>query len=176
MAVKAVTSKIENNLEQIIFSEQALIARVITQATTVENMLNAYIADFYTRCPRGDYQAAYLSFVYDIMNDRSMSLYAKVGILFKVYKRLHGKCVSKSTKSLFEEWLSIRNKFAHGSYIPGSGILYNGVFYEVEELANKHATLQIRILATLEDYSDLRGPYFNQFPLKEAMDSSQVVS
>lgn len=156
-----------NSLDQKIITEHTLIARVITQATIVENMLNAYIADFYTRCPKGDYQAPYLAFNYDIMNDRSMSLYTKIALLFKVYKRIRGESVSKSTKTLFEEWLSIRNKFAHGNYIVDVGILYNGVIFEVQELANKHAELQIKVLASLEDLAELRGPYFNQFPIKE---------
>ena len=158
-----------NILEHKIITEHAMIARVITQATTIETMLNAYIADFYTRCPNDNYQAPYLSFIYDIMNERSMSLYTKIGVLFKVYKRLHGRNVTKSTKTLFEKWLSIRNKFAHGDYIADKGILYNGEFFDVQELANKHAELQVKVLAALEGYADLRGPYFNQFPVKEAL-------
>lgn len=143
-----------------------LLGRVMTQATMLESMIDAYIAEYYTRCPSGSYQNSYLSFMYDVMNDRSVSLNTKKNILFKIHERLHGKAVSKGVKKLFDDWLGIRNKFAHGKHI-GAGILYHGELFDVKDLANKHALLQTKILATLEQYSELRGPYFNHFPIKE---------
>lgn len=155
-----------NSFTAKLITEQALIGRVITQATSIEHMINAYIADFYTRCPNGDYQAPYLAFIYDIMNDRGVSLETKISILLKIYERRFGKA-NKPSRSLFEKWLQIRNKFAHGTYIADKGILYGGEYFDVTKLADEHAGLQIRINAELEKFAELRGPYFSHFPTKE---------
>ena len=146
--------------------DQALIGRVITQATSIECMIDSYIAEFYTRCPDGYYQESYLAFIYDIMNDRGVSLGTKKRILLKIYKREFGKA-NRPNSSLFDKWLQIRNKFAHGTYITDKGILYGGEYFDVTELANEHAELQIRINAELQKFAGLRGPYFNHFPMKD---------
>lgn len=149
---------------QKLLLEQALIGRVVTQATAIEHIIDAYIATFYTRCPAADYQEPYLAFMYDIMNDRGVGLDTKIGILSKVSARLTGH---KLNRTLFTNWLAIRNKFAHGTYIADKGILYGGEFYDVNELADQHATLQIKVNAELEKLSELCGPYFNLIAMKE---------
>ena len=149
-----------------LLTDQILIARVITQATAIETIVNAYIAEYYTRCPEGDYKASYLAFIYDVMNDRGMTLDTKVKVLLKIYVRMFGK-ENKPSKSLFDKWLNIRNKFAHGSYIAEQGILYSGEFFEVKKLAEYHAELQQTINRELDKLAELRGPYFNHFPTKE---------
>ncbi len=146
--------------------ELGLIGRVIAQATSIESMINAYITEFYTRCPKANYQATYLAFMFDVMNDRGISLDTKINILAKIYERMHGNS-GKLNRTLFSNWLKIRNIFAHGTHIADKGILYSGDFFDVEEQAKKHAELQIKINAELERAADLRGPYFNQFPTKE---------
>lgn len=151
---------------QKLLLEQALIGRVITQATSIEHMIDAYIADFYTRCPAAEYQAPYLAFIYDIMNDRGVSLNTKISIIFKIYVRLYGP-ENKPSRSLFDKWVDVRNIFAHGNYIADKGILYGGEFYDVSELADKHAKLQLKINIELEKFAELCGPYFNHFPTKE---------
>lgn len=155
-----------DDFTQKLIVEQALIGRVITQATSIEHMINAYTAEFYTRCPAADYQATYLAFIYDIMNDRGVSLDTKVNVLFKIYERMFDT-ENKPSKSLFTNWLSIRNKFAHGTYITDKGILYSGEFFDVAELADKHAKLQVKVNVELEKFAELRGPYFNHFPAKK---------
>lgn len=155
-----------NDLVQKLIMEQCLIGRVITQATSIERIIDAYITDFYTRCPGTDYQTQYLAFIYDIMNDRSISLNAKVSILIKIYVRLYGS-ENKPSRTIFDNWIKVRNIFAHGSYIADSGILYSGEFYNVSELADRHAKLQQKINIELEKFAELRGPYFNYFPTKK---------
>ena len=76
------------------------------------------------------------------------------------------KSPEKGARKLFEDWLNIRNKFAHGMQI-GENILYSGEAFNIQELADKHSKLQLKINAFLEKYSVLRGPYFSQMPLKE---------
>jgi len=151
---------------QKLIIEQALIGRVITQATSIEHIINAYTAEFYTRCSSADYHETYLAFIYDIMNDRGISLDTKVTVLFKIYKRMFA-AENKPSKTLFTSWLSIRNKFAHGTYVADKGILYGGEFFDVTELADKHAKLQIKVNLELERFVELRGPYFNYFPTKK---------
>lgn len=159
----------KEDFSQRIFTEHALIAHVITQSTLIESIIDAYIAEYYTRCPNGSQQERYLSFLYDIMSERAISLDTKKNILFKIFKRLDGKKPPTSAYQTFEKWLSIRNKFAHGRYIPDAGILYGGEFFNVEDLANQHASLQIKINDILQRYhNQLVGSYFNQIPLKEA--------
>ncbi len=157
---------LSDDLTSKLIMDQALIGRVITQATSIEHMINAYVAEFYTRCPNADYQPIYLAFMYDLMNGRGISLDTKINILAKIYKRLLGD-KNKLNKSLFKNWLKIRNMFAHGTYIGGKGILYGGEFFDVGEQAENHAEQQIRIHAELDKLSDLRGPYFSQFPTKK---------
>ena len=138
---------------QKLLLEQALIGRVITQATSIEHMIDAYIADFYTRCPVADYQAPYLAFIYEIMNDRGVSLNTKISILIKIYVRLYG-LENKPSRSLFERWVDVRNIFAHDNYIINKGVLYSGKFYDVAELADKHANLQLKKNIELEKFDE----------------------
>lgn len=153
---------------QKLIKEHALIARVVTQSTLIESIIDAYIAEYYTRCPEGSQQGSYLSFLYDVMNERTISLDTKKNILFKIYQRLDSKKPSSSSYKTFDKWLSIRNMFAHGRYIPDKGILYNGQFFDVEKLAEQHADLQQKIHAILQKYhKELAGSYFNHIPLKE---------
>lgn len=156
----------QDNFAQKMLIDQALIGRVMTQSTMVENMINAYVADFYTRCPNADYHASYLAFIYDMMNDRGVSLNTKVSILLKIYVRLYGT-ENKPSRSMFDKWVDVRNIFAHGNYIADQGVLYGGEFYDVQELADKHAKLQVKVNAELEKFAELRGPYFNHFPTKK---------
>lgn len=155
-----------DDFTQKLFVEQSLIGRVITQATSIEHMIDGYIAEFYTRCPNTNYQATYLAFMYDVMNDRGVSLDTKINILCKIYKRMYG-ANGKLNRTLFSNWLKIRNIFAHGTYIADKGILYGGEFFDVAEQADKHAKLHLKIHAELERIADLRCSYFNQFPIKE---------
>ena len=146
--------------------DQVLIGRVMTQATSIERMIGAYIAEFYTRCPAADYREVYLAFMYDVMDSRGVALDTKIEILSKIYQRMLGKD-HKLNKTLFKKWLKIRNILAHGVYITDKGILYGGEFSDINKLAASHANLQVSIHAELERLSDLRGPYFNHFPTKE---------
>jgi len=155
-----------DDFTQKLIIEQSLIGRVITQATTVEAIINAYIAEYYTRCPNGNYQQSYLTFISDVMNEQSVSLYAKINILYKIHTHMYGTSVPKVTKKLFEDWLSVRNKIAHGQYIADQGILYRGEIFDVQELTDKHAKLQLSISAKLESWAELRGPYFAHIPIK----------
>lgn len=143
-----------------------LVGRITTQTTMIEGMIDAYIAEFYTRCPAGgDYQNSYLSFIYDVLYEQSMSLYTKIKILFKIYKRIYNTPVPRKTKKLFEDWLAIRNKVAHGNHM-GMNIYYRGEPYNIKDLADAHFKLQLEISAELIKYDPLQGLYFNYHPSK----------
>jgi hypothetical protein len=143
------------------------IAGVMTQVNTVESMINAYIAEFYTRCPAGDYQQPYIVFIADIMDNKFISLSAKIDILFRTFNHI-SKEKAKGRRASFNKWLEIRNKLAHGNIIGGKNkILYGGEFYDAKALREDFSKSQLKIMATLEVFSELRGPYFNHYPVKD---------
>lgn len=155
-----------DDFAQKIITQHALIARVITQATSIESIINAYIAEYYTHHPNSDYQNSYLSLIFDILNNRSVSLNTKIEILFKVFKRIDKNRIGKGDNATFVHWLEIRNIFAHGKMI-NDKILYYGNFFDIQEQSDKHAGYQIKINVILDKFSELRGQYFNQFPIRE---------
>ncbi len=146
------------------------VARTISQANMIEGMIDAYIADFYTRCPAADYQASYLAFRWDILANRNVTLNAKIDILFKVFKRVNAIYATKASRKKYTAWLEIRNKFAHGQQISsseGDKLFYGGEFLDAKALADEFMTHQQAIIAHMDKYGELRGPYFNQIPTKE---------
>lgn len=149
--------------------EQLSVARTITQANMIEGMMDAYIAEFYTRCPAGDYLQPYLALIYDVLASRNMTLNAKVDILFKVYKRINPKHATKKHRKNYAAWIEIRNKFAHGRHIGSSDgykLFYAGEFLNVTALADEFMEYQRKITEHMEVYSELRGAYFNQIPTR----------
>ncbi len=142
------------------------IARVITQATLVEGIINAYIAEYYTRCPDGGYQNSYLAFMFDILDNRFVSLNTKIDILFKVLSRVDPARVAKGSRKQFEDWVRCRNICAHGRMI-GDTILHEGRHHNPQAIADQALAMQGNIMNLLDAYPELRGPYFNLTPTKD---------
>lgn len=148
---------------------QLSTARTISQANMLEGMIDAYIADFYTRCPTGDYLAPYLAFRWDVLANRNITLNTKIDILFKTYKRVNPANATKRYRKNYTKWLEIRNKFAHGSHVggqEGDELFYGGEFLDAQKLADEFMTLQQKIMNHMGLYNELRGPYFNNIPKK----------
>ena len=146
------------------------VARTITQANMMEGMIDAYIADFYTRCPAADYKASYLAVRWDILANRNVTLNAKIDILFKVFKRIDPAHATSTYRKKYVTWLEIRNKFAHSQQVgssDGDKLFYGGEFLDAEALANDFMTYQQEIMIHMDKYAELKGPYFNHIPTKE---------
>lgn len=153
---------------QKIIEQNILIARVVTQVSAIESIINSYIADFYTKCPEGDYKEPYLCFIFDILSGKYITVFQKVDILFKVFKRIDSTRVSNRDKNLFGDWIHIRNIFAHGTVFhekEGMKILFNGKFYDIDSEAERHAKIQIEIHEVLDRYPELVGPYLSHTPV-----------
>jgi len=145
------------------------VAQTITQANMVEGMIDAYIAEFYTRCPAADYQAPYLAFRWDVLANRNVTLNAKIDILFKVFKRIDPAHATKANRKKYVAWLEIRNKFAHGQQVgspEGDKLFYGGEFFNAEALADDFMAHQRAIMVHMHKYAELKGPYFNRIPTK----------
>ncbi|NCO10812.1 hypothetical protein GW930_02825 [Candidatus Saccharibacteria bacterium] len=160
----------ENNSISDIIMNHALLGRVMAQATAVETLIDACIAEYYTHCPDGDYQNSYLTLTFDVLNHKGVTLSTKVDILFKVFSRVDLARVKPGDRKAFDDWLHVRNIFAHGKMIDGA-LLYNGKYYNIQDQANKHAELQVRINTVLDRFSNLRGRYFGNLPVTETDDA-----
>lgn len=152
-----------------ILNAHIYIARTIMQANAIEGIVDAYIAEYYTRCPAADYREPYLKFIYDVLSDRGVTFNAKVDILFKIFKRINATYATNKNREVYKNWLRIRNKFAHGKYIGDDQegkLFYSGEYYNVKSLANDFMILQQEINIHLDIYKELRGVYFNHIPTK----------
>ncbi len=161
----------QDDFTEKLIEDQLVIGRVITQASTLEGMINAYIAEFYTHCSASDYRNLYVIFIQDVLDNKFISLNTKIDILFKIFRRIDRNRLNRGDRKLFEEWLRIRNIFAHGKQIGkegGSEILFGGTFFDIQNLAKESASLQLKLQVFLERYSELRGQYFNLVPINEA--------
>lgn len=161
--------KNSDNSTAVELNTHIFIARTITQANMLEGMIDAYIAEFYTKCPEADYQQPYLTLMYDVLNNSRITLYTKIDILFKVFKRINPDNATKAKRNIYIKWLELRNKLAHGRFIgdnEGGRLLYGGEYYDAATLADEFIKLQQDIMKHLEVYRELRGPYFNHIPTK----------
>lgn len=152
---------------------QLKIARVIINANNTEAILNKYIAEFYTKVPDGDYKEAYLAFLHDIVSQRYISLDSKIQILRNIFKKIDDSRRLKQVVpqgDIFEKWIKVRNKFAHGELMAYEGserLLYNGEIFNIDSLAKEFGERNRKIMEVLGKYTELEGPYFNMFRAKK---------
>lgn len=150
--------------------DHMLVARTITQVNMIEQIIDAYIAEFYTRCPAAGYQQPYLALIRDVLHNKGVTLNTKVEILFKIFKRTDPKRITQGSKKDFQDWMRIRNIFAHGVYVSDDGggkIHLAGEAYVSNDQVEIFMELQQKIHMQLERFSELRGAYFSDMPTAE---------
>ncbi|MFZ1301635.1 MAG: hypothetical protein WAQ27_03645 [Candidatus Microsaccharimonas sp.] len=147
----------DTNVAQRIIEQNLLIARVITQVSIVEHLIDSIIADYYTNSVPGTNDHRSLVFQTDILSDKYMTIFQKKDILFKVFKRVDATRLIKGDKKAFDDWIHIRNIFAHGKVIHGqldAQMHFQGQFYDIDKEAQRHAELQRKVLEIIERYPE----------------------
>jgi hypothetical protein len=147
------------------------IADVITQVNRIEFDFNDILV--YHEHSEALTEELYFEYIANELMGRQAQVSRKCEIIITIiesidaFERLKPTIGDKSeVKEIFDEWRSIRNRFAHGIVVFNSNqtpvIYFNGECFDIEKSTQCFFDNQGQLMSILDLYDELKSPYYGK--------------